>query len=261
MASQVRWGRTEDKKYNGPGIYMFISPSGKRYIGQSVNVHKRVISGHRDSVKRKKPNGSYKYTTHWARAARKYGWGKMKVFILQRFNPDESNLHDVLNKWEKYWIKWFKSDNRKYGYNANEGGGSWATSAETKAKLSLANKGEKNHNFGKKLSAATRAKMSATMKGEKHPNFGKKLSAETRAKMSAALKGKKRSAATRAKISAAQNKAVIAIFPTGEEKKFQSITDAAKKLSTDNIKFHISAISMCCRGKHKTHHKYKFKYA
>ena len=65
-------------------------------------------------------------------------------------------------------------------------------SAETKAKLSAAHK-------GKTLSAETKAKMSAAQKG-------KPKSAEARAKMSAAKKGKKygpRSAETKAKISAA----------------------------------------------------------
>ena len=50
-------------------------------------------------------------------------------------------------------------------------------SAETKAKLSAAHKGEKNPMYGKK--------------GEKNPMYGKKHSAETRAKISEALKGEK----------------------------------------------------------------------
>ena len=280
MVSQVRWGRSEDKKYKGAGIYMFISPSGKRYIGQSKNVRRRITHGHPSDIKQKKPNGEYKSTTHWARAARKYGWGKMKVFILQRFHPDESNLHDVMNTWEKHWIKWFKSDNREFGYNANEGGGSCVASAETRAKISAAIKGEKNGFYGKKHSTETRAKISLARKGRK-PSAetrakvsaklkGRKFSAETRKKISDAQKGKKNhnygkkaSAQTRAKMSAASKvkKAVIATFPTGEQKKFQSITDAAEKLSTETVKFHSGNISKCCLKKRKTHKGYKFKYA
>ena len=86
-------------------------------------------------------------------------------------------------------------------------------SAETKAKLSAAHKGEKNPMYGKKgekhpmygkkHSAEARAKMSEAKKGRKHPMYGKKHSAEARAKMSEAKKGKKHSAEHRAKISEA----------------------------------------------------------
>lgn len=67
-------------------------------------------------------------------------------------------------------------------------------SAETRLKMSLAHRGEKNFHFGKPVSAERRAKQSAAMKGkyagEKSANFGKPKSAEHRAKLSAALTGK-----------------------------------------------------------------------
>ena len=67
-------------------------------------------------------------------------------------------------------------------------------STKTRAKMSAAHAGEKNHMFGKKRSSKLRAKLSAT-------HAGKKLSAETRAKMSAAHAGKTPSLETRAKLS------------------------------------------------------------
>ena len=83
-------------------------------------------------------------------------------------------------------------------------------SAETRLKLSAANKGEKNPMFGKTRSAETRLKLSVALKGDKHPNFGKSPSAETRLKLSVALKGDKNpnfgkspSAETRLKMSEA----------------------------------------------------------
>ena len=56
-------------------------------------------------------------------------------------------------------------------------------SAETRKRMSDANKGDKNPMFGKNLSAETKQKMSEAKKG-KHP------SAESRQKMSEAKKGK-----------------------------------------------------------------------
>ena len=58
-------------------------------------------------------------------------------------------------------------------------------------KISEAQKGEKNHLFGKPLSVEHRRKISEGMKGENHPQFGKPHSAETRRKISNSLKGEK----------------------------------------------------------------------
>ena len=70
---------------------------------------------------------------------------------------------------------------------------------EVRAKISAANrrrwrKGQYVH------SAETKAKISVANRGKNHPNYGKKLSAETRAKLSAANKGKKHSAKRRENI-------------------------------------------------------------
>ena len=65
-----------------------------------------------------------------------------------------------------------------------------APSAETRLKLSVALKGDKNPMFGKTHSAETRLKLSEANKGDKNPNFGKTRSAETRMKLSEANKGK-----------------------------------------------------------------------
>ena len=74
---------------------------------------------------------------------------------------------------------------------------------ETRRKLSEANKGEKNHNYGKSLSEETRRKLSEAHKGEKHYNYGKSLSEETRRKISDSLKGKHIPEETRRKLSEA----------------------------------------------------------
>ena len=70
-------------------------------------------------------------------------------------------------------------------------------SAETRKKMSEANKGENNPMFGKPStfkgkhhSAETRKKMSEARKGKNHPFFGKHHSEKTRRKMSKAHIGK-----------------------------------------------------------------------
>jgi hypothetical protein len=73
-------------------------------------------------------------------------------------------------------------------------------SEETKRKMSEVHKGKNNPNYGKSLSEETRRKMSEARKGENHPNYGKSLSEETRRKMSEAQKGKTRSEEHKRKI-------------------------------------------------------------
>ena len=98
--------------------------------------------------------------------------------------------------------------NKDKGYNKQSGGKhGWMTSDETRAKMSAAQLGEKNHFFGKthneearakmstsisaSMTAEIRAKISASKSGENNPNFGKKRSKETCAKIGAANSGEK----------------------------------------------------------------------
>lgn len=59
------------------------------------------------------------------------------------------------------------------GYNLTEGGRSGYKSEETKKKMSEAAKGEKNHNYAKKLPDVQRKKLIDSITGEKNPNYKK----------------------------------------------------------------------------------------
>lgn len=81
-------------------------------------------------------------------------------------------------------------------YNTRTGGDNECThSEETKKKMSEAQLGEKNHNFGKPLSVETKINQSKSLKGktrgEKHYLFGKRHLEKTKQKMSEASKGKR----------------------------------------------------------------------
>ena len=187
-------------------IYMLISPSEKVYVGQTRNLKRRF-------KKHKSTNGTCRILY---RAIQKYGWNNFLKVIIEVFDDDVSD--NYMNQREIYWIREHEAFGPK-GYNCTEGGGGVSGhkhSAETRAKLSRANKGRKlsvehiaklkgrkfsaEHRANlsraykrRKLSAETRAKLSRAQKGRKH-------SAETRSKMSKAQKGRKRSAETRAKL-------------------------------------------------------------
>ena len=90
------------------GIYKIVNNiNGKVYIGQSVNIKSRWSEhkSHAFSPERH----SYNYPIY--RAIRKYG--------LKNFSFEIIELCDktILNEREQFWIKYYNSIDRNYGYN------------------------------------------------------------------------------------------------------------------------------------------------
>ena len=102
------------------GIYKisFLSTS-KVYIGQSTDIYRRLwehwasANAFEDNLN-EKTKRDYQLPIH--RAMRKYGHGSTCLEILERC-PKES-----LNEREKYWIDFYQSADKKYGYNLSYGG-------------------------------------------------------------------------------------------------------------------------------------------
>lgn len=94
-------------------IYTHTSPSGKVYVGQTVNIKKRWgYNG--EHYKTKKKDGSY-IQPNFARAIDKYGWGSFEhKIILECKSKSEADYA------EKYLIKWYKMHN--LSYNCTDGG-------------------------------------------------------------------------------------------------------------------------------------------
>lgn len=91
------------------GIYKFTNKFDRKvYIGQSVNIEKRY-NAHKKCAK----NGS---TAYFHRAIRKYKFENFDFEVLIEC-PREN-----LNYWEKFYIKYYCSNNDNYGYNLSEGG-------------------------------------------------------------------------------------------------------------------------------------------
>ena len=144
-------------------IYCIYFPtSNKRYIGQTGNIKIRIFQ----HIKRDYPVG---------RALRKYNdW---RVHVLHTVKT-----RDEANRIEIEEIRNFNSV-APNGYNLTRGGDGTdghKHSEESKAKISLNNKGMK----GKHQSKKARAKISAALLGKKHGPMSK----ETKAKMSASSK-------------------------------------------------------------------------
>lgn len=110
--------------------------NGKTYIGQTIFSFDERYCGN-----------IYKYThnDYLKRAIKKYG--------IENFEVDKefyiAYSKEELDKKEQEFIKKFKSNNKKYGYNYLSGGHNGQHNEESKKKIGEAQKGELNHMFGK----------------------------------------------------------------------------------------------------------------
>ena len=149
------------------GIYMIRNNvNGKVYIGQSVCVEKRRVY-HFARLKR----GSHQ-NTHMQSSFNKHGESAFEFCLL--FKTNKENL-DMM---ERVWIRHYRSNDKAFGYNRDNGGLSKNTvSDETKLLLSL-------KNTGKTIPDYVREKISTTMTGYKRSD-------QHCANLSKALKGRR----------------------------------------------------------------------
>ena len=87
-------------------IYKITSPSGKHYVGQSINYNKRMNDHKRHRKKKSLPK--------LYQAFKKYGFENFSFKILEECLPEQ------LNDKEIYWIEFY--DSFENGYNATTGG-------------------------------------------------------------------------------------------------------------------------------------------
>lgn len=138
------------------GIYMWTSPSGKKYIGQSSGLKNRksVFLNFKRRYGAPKSN----YITHIDCARRKYNNKDLWSYqILVYCNDDD------LNEEEIYYISLYHTTDRNIGYNMTIGGGGtrgWKMNAEQRIKHGLRQR-------GKVMSPEAREKLRQAKKGKK----------------------------------------------------------------------------------------------
>lgn len=171
-------------------IYRYKSPSGKYYIGQTINEESR-----RYNFLYEKRYGGMKIDN----ARKKYGPENFEYAVLMKVTGDNrEEVIGYLNQLEQFFIKQY--DSIKNGYNSSEGGKNGLLSEETKRKMSEVRKGHptseetkkkiSEKHKGKVYSEETRKKMSESRKGKTPGNKGKPMTMEQRRKMSTAKMGK-----------------------------------------------------------------------
>ena len=188
--------KTNDK--NQYCIYMHIFPNGKRYIGQTCQKPERRWNNNGSGYLGKRKNGQYKQPLI-ANAIKKYGWENIKHEILF-----DNLTHKEANRIEQVCMVLFKTQDRRFGYNINEGGEhgeDFHLSDDTKQKISktlkeLYSDPKNRPMLGRKVSETSKKRMSEAQKkrfenSDNHPMRGRHLSEETKKKMSEQRKGKR----------------------------------------------------------------------
>ena len=153
-------------------IYIFRNRiNNMPYVGQTGNFKVRLARHKRDDLL-------------IDRAIRKYGLESFDQLLLENVPEEE------LDYWEIHYIQESRSLSPN-GYNLDTGGNkNKRLSEETKRKLSIATKGEKNPFFGRHPSEEAREANRIAHLG-KQPWLGRHPSEEARRKMSESAKGNK----------------------------------------------------------------------
>jgi len=189
-------------------IYIFTSPNGKSYIGQTIRPIEKRLEEH-ESGKSKDCRAIYN-------AIQYHGWENFEKDWY--YCPDED-----LNKHEELMVEVLGTLVPE-GYNLREGGGNRGKpSDETRKKMSERQLREKNCMYGKNHTEETKQKISES-------SIGKKMSEESKRKMSEARLGKTMSEETRQKISEAQRGKTH----TNETKQKISESSIGKKMSEES---------------------------
>lgn len=99
---------------------------GKVYIGQTIKtLHSRKAQHIRDAMDPKRRN------VHFHNAIHKYG---VDSFIFEKI--DTAETQEELDSKERYWISFYRSNEREFGYNEDSGGKSGGAKSErTKRKI------------------------------------------------------------------------------------------------------------------------------
>jgi len=145
--------------------------NNKIYIGQTTQSISSRQKGHYKKIKQNSK-------TYFHNAIRKYN---IENFIWEII--DLACNKEELNLKEKYYIEYFKSFNKEFGYNMTLGGEGGVPTKETREKISKAEKGQPSPNKGKPMSIEQKKLLSLVHmgmhSGEKHPLFGTKAKKET----------------------------------------------------------------------------------
>lgn len=117
------------------GIYKITNMvNNKCYIGQSIDINRR-FKEHQNGLNKKVGHNPY-FQNAWD----KYGEENFAFEIIEEV--DDTNL---LDEREIFYISFYKSNDKDYGYNATPGGNCFIGKEETRNKLSISKRFNNSH--------------------------------------------------------------------------------------------------------------------
>ena len=144
-------------------IYRYKSPSGKYYIGQTIDEERRRYNFLRDITY---AGDKINY------ARKKYGPENFEYTVLMKVTGDDKEeIIRYLNILEPFFIKQYNSIEN--GYNSSEGGKNGLLSEYTKKKMSDSRRGKIPGNKGIPMTDEQRLKISIAKKGKPSARLGK----------------------------------------------------------------------------------------
>lgn len=240
------------------GIYKITSPSGKIYIGQSVNIKKRWknYEGMHNNV----------CGPHLLRSLKKYGPENHKFEVIEECSVEQLNKQET--HWKQIELNKVNGDWSKVLFCElyDEGGG--PRSEQVIEKIRQGNTGKKRpKGFGERLSQKTKGKPKPEGYSEKirQIHLGKTRPEGTGQKISAARKGvpnlknkKPKPPGFGKNFTGSPPKSVHQISPIDDSivATYPSLQLASKATGIDD-----GNISRCCTGKGITAGKYKWMFA
>lgn len=234
-------------------VYKHTFPNNKIYIGiTSVDVKKRWANGR-----------GYKDRNLVGKAINKYGWENVKHEILfENLSKEKAELKEI------ELIKKYKSNNRHFGYNVQNGGNSRGKLSQNEIERIRKRAIGNQIWLGKHHTEETKQKLREIHTGMKMSKEsiekrvqkmrGRKLSESHRIALLMANIGKPCSKEKAEKISLSnKDRNPVTMFDLNQKpvKTFHSILRASKETGVDN-----SSISRCCKGLQKTAGGYYWKY-
>lgn len=189
-------------------------------------------------------------------AIRKYGEDKFIFDLLIQTKSEED-----LNYFEKYFIEFFKTTNKKFGYNLKTGGANPTLNEESRKKLS--NTIKEQFKNGRKSSSPFFKGMIPWNKGTIGVQPPRVIPKEERIAISKRLTGRRLSEETKSKLSVAQsefqknnmNKQAKSVICLETNEIFNSAANASRKFN-----FPITAVARVCNGGRKKYKGFTFKY-
>lgn len=216
------------------GIYKITSPSGRIYIGQSVNIEKRFASYRKMYIKNEKQ-------TKLHRSFLKYGVNCHDFDIILECEECELN-----NNERKYQDLFDSVDNGLNCRSTKTSDRSGKVSKETLSKMSIAATGNQ-HWLGRKHTQEAKDKMSLSKKGKTHSEEWNKK------------KGVKGRVSNRIGIFSENHPRSVKVSQFDLDgnliKEWSCLMDIRRELG-----YHIGNISSCLKGRLKTYKKFIWKY-